>query len=145
VNFACADSGNPPLPVDMPISITINPMLAFTGSLTPSGALPSGTVGAQYNLHRCGWRACSGLSIGGATGGMEPYSFTWAAASSSHLPPGLALSFASEGGCGGPCSAVIDGTPTSAGTYNFVVTVNDSESPAMHASATYSITVDPSP
>jgi len=64
-----------------------------------------------------------------ATGGVTPYS--WSVTPGS-LPPGLSLDSA---------TGVISGTPDVAGTYDFTVTVTDSENPAMTANATLSITV----
>jgi subtilisin family serine protease len=64
-------------------------------------SLPGGTVGQSYSQT---------LS---ATGGKTPY--TWSV-SSGNLPPGLTL---------GGSSAVISGTPTSAGSYSFTVQVAD--------------------
>ncbi len=46
------------------------------------------------------------------------------------LPPGLSFS-----------NGIISGIPTTAGTYNVIVTVNDSETPALHTSVNYSITI----
>ena len=66
-----------------------------------------------------------------ASGGKAPY--TWALATGSALPAGLTLSTA----------GVISGTPTTAGTVNFGVTVTDSASPAATATTTLSITVNP--
>src|SRR5437016_5574002 len=57
-----------------------------------SAALPSGTVGSPY--------AGNGFSLA-ASGGVGPYSWTWAAAASSSLPVGLNLSG----------SGLISGTP----------------------------------
>jgi Galactose oxidase, central domain len=70
-----------------------------------------------------------------ATGGTTPYSFKWAAAAGSALPPGLTLSAA----------GLIDGLPTTVGSYGVVVTVFDSEVPAAQAGANYLIVVTPPP
>jgi len=87
-----------------------------------SAALPSGTVGSPY--------AGNGFSLA-ASGGVGPYSWTWAAAASSSLPVGLNLSE----------SGLISGTPQAAVTYLVTVTVTDSASKPAHASADYQITV----
>jgi putative Ig domain-containing protein len=87
-----------------------------------SAALPSGTVGSPY--------AGNGFSLA-ASGGVGPYSWTWAAAASSSLPVGLNLA----------ASGLISGTPQAAVIYLVTVTVTDSASKPAHASADYQITV----
>src|SRR5262245_48362680 len=89
-----------------------------------SSTLPNGTVGAAYGG--------SGGFFLTASGGKAPYSWTWAAASGSSLPPGLDIS-----------GNAITGTPNAANTYRVVVTVTDSESPAVHTGANYTITIAP--
>ncbi|MGA7622470.1 MAG: kelch repeat-containing protein [Candidatus Acidiferrales bacterium] len=69
------------------------------------------------------------------TGGTLPYTWQWTAAAGSTLPPGLAISG----------SGLIDGSPTEAGSYGVVVTVSDSSTPALEASANYTIAVSPPP
>jgi hypothetical protein len=86
-----------------------------------SGAPPDGTVASVYDG--------SGFSVS-ASGGRQPYMWSWAAAAGSSVPPGLSFSNAS-----------ITGTPTTAGPFNVIVTVSDSESPAVHVSANYTIIV----
>ena len=88
-----------------------------------SAAPPAGTVGVPYM--NGGW-------VLDASGGVQPYNWSWAAASGSSLPPGLTLD-----------SNSISGQPTVAGTYNVVITVTDSQSPPAHGSANYSITIAP--
>jgi Putative Ig domain/MBG domain len=94
--------------------------------LITSGAPPAGTVGVPYAI---GGNA--GFSLTGS-GGIQPYHWSWSAASGSSLPPGLTIN-----------NVGISGQPTSAGTYKVVVTVTDSQSPPQHASANYSITIAP--
>src|SRR5579875_571055 len=84
-----------------------------------TGSLPGGTAGTGYPSTTLA-----------ATGGDGHY--TWSA---SGLPAGLSLS---SGG-------VLSGTPTAAGTFAVTVTVKDGESPAMTASATYSVIIAPAP
>jgi hypothetical protein len=66
-----------------------------------------------------------------AVNGTSPYG--WSIASGS-LPPGLSLDSA---------LGKVSGTPTAAGTYNFVLKVEDSSSPAQTASAAFSILIEP--
>lgn len=74
-------------------------------------SLPNGMVGSAYNATL------------NATGGTPPYTWT----ESGTLPPSLALS----------TSGNLSGTPTAAGTWNFVVQVTDANS----ASATQALSV----
>jgi len=101
---------------NLSITITVAPL-----SVTTSGALPTGVVNSVY----------AGVTLQ-ATGGIQPYS--WAVTTGS-LPLGLTLNSA---------TGAIAGTPTTAGTSNFTVTVTDSETPtAKTATANLSITVNP--
>jgi putative Ig domain-containing protein/galactose oxidase-like protein len=94
--------------------------------LITSGTPPSGTVGLPYGIGGNG-----GFSLT-ASGGIQQYSWSWTAPSGSSLPPGLTLN-----------NVGVSGQPTTAGTYNVIVTVTDSQSPPQHASANYSITIAP--
>ncbi|WP_354687682.1 putative Ig domain-containing protein [Cupriavidus necator] len=80
------------------VTITVSPP---TINYAPSPP-PPGAVGAAYSQ-----------SLAVASGGAAPYSY---ALVSGALPPGMALSSA----------GVLSGTPTSAGTFNFVVRATDS-------------------
>ena len=86
-----------------------------------SGTPPAGITGEAYGN--------GGFSLT-ASGGSAPYSWNWAPAQGSSLPPGLTLS-----------NGLISGTPTAAGTYNVIVTVADSQSPAAQTSTNYAITI----
>src|SRR5215831_11368626 len=90
-----------------------------------SSAPPAGTVGVPYGDFGSGFAPTS-------SGGVQPYHWTWAAASGSSLPPGLAFS-----------DLGLTGQPTAAGTYRVVITVTDSQSPPAQASAPYSISIAP--
>jgi hypothetical protein len=108
---------------------------ALTSLTITSGAPPSGTVGSNYSGSSkvCRGTMCSftgGFQLMGS-GGVSPYTWTWAAATGSSLPPGLGLSTA----------AFIGGQPTTAGAYNVVVTLTDSETPPAHVNASYTINV----
>lgn len=95
------------------LSITINSALQVTTS-----SLPLATVSSAYS------------QTFAAAGGALPY--TWSI-SSGALPPGLSFDVN---------SGVISGTPTTAGTYDFIVTVTDKDS--ITASSTLSILVSSS-
>jgi hypothetical protein len=92
-------------------SITVNPDPAIQGNL------PSGTVGSAYNATLTD------------SGGTAPLKLSLA---SGNLPAGLSFD-ASTG--------VISGTPTAAGTYNFVVETTDSSQVPDTVTANESITV----
>ena len=109
---AVADSSNPAQNKSASISLTIAPApIAITTS-----SLPSGTVGTSYSN--------SPQAIGGTT----PYS--WAVTNGS-LPAGLAIAV----------NGTISGTPTTAGTSTFTVTLTDGGIPAQTKSATVSLTI----
>jgi hypothetical protein len=98
--------GSAPLPRSHPVITSAPP--------------PAGTVGVPYGYAQ------------DASGGVQPYNWSWAPASGSTLPPGLIFS-----------NAGISGQPTTAGTFNVVLTITDSQSPPAHASANYAITIAP--
>lgn len=79
------------------------PTATPSATLNISGSLPSGAVGTNYN---------AALSV---TGGTAPYTFGVA---SGQLPNGVSLTKE---------SGAIAGNPTSAGTFNFVVSALDSK------------------
>lgn len=106
------------------------------GGCTSTTAPPNGVAGNLYYPHlacdflrRC--RRINGFPLA-ATGGVPPYSWSWAAAAGSSLPPGLSVS--------NPVNE-ISGTPTQTGTYSVVLTVADSAQPSVQASQNYSITI----
>jgi len=103
-------------------NVTTTPAPALT---ITSAAPPTGTAGSAY--------AGNGFLLT-ASGGKAPYSWNWTPATGSALPPGLTLS-----------DAMISGTPTEANTYNVVITVTDSQSPASQRNAPYAITIAPPP
>ena len=106
------DSSTPQQNASAKFTITINAALAITTS-----SLPSGSVGTAYSTTLA------------ATGGVTPYSWS---VSSGSLPAGLSLASS---------TGIISGTPTTAGTSNFTITVSDAETPADTASASLSIII----
>src|ERR1700756_1276750 len=97
-------------------------MMAPSLRITTQNA-PAGVTTVQYN-------GKNGLALA-ATGGTPPYTWSWAPAPNSDLPPGLNLRDNS-----------ISGTPHVAGVFGVVVPVTDSGPPAAQASATYTVAVD---
>ncbi len=79
-----------------------------------TGVLPNGVVGSEYPEQ-----------IFGITGGVAPYTF---AITSGGLPPGLTLS-----------GSELAGTPTSAGTFAFSVTITDSNQSKLVVSTSISV------
>jgi hypothetical protein len=132
------------------IDIIALPSLTIT-----SPAPPGGTIGIVYDGRfgppcKPGTPNCVCIPVGpsrpvcriaehgfqlSVTGGTQPYSWNWAAASDSALPPGLALSPA----------GLIGGVPTNAGAYQVVVTVSDSSMPASQNEAAYTVMIAPPP
>jgi WD40 repeat protein len=107
------------------------------GALTiTTAALRNGVVGFPYNPHcRIAFPSCRppfqfGLQLH-ASGGVLPYTWTCAPAAGSVLPPGL--TFTSSG--------LLNGVPTTIGTYNLIFTVTDTQSPAAQAVANLSLMV----
>jgi gliding motility-associated-like protein len=98
-------------------SITSGYTIKITDPLIlPAAALASGKTGTAYTPQ----------TIPSATGGTEPYSYTAGAG----LPPGLTFD---------PATRRITGTPTSAGTFTFPITVTDASGKT--ASSNYTIDV----
>jgi len=95
--------------------VIITPVFAPLKVTTTS--LPAATGGSRYTATLA------------ASGGEPPYSWSVTAGS---LPPGLHLDSS---------TGMISGTPDVAGTYDFTVTVTDSQSPAVTASQALSISV----
>ena len=111
-----------------------------------SGNPPDGVAGADYNGHPCPFPGhsdayCAGFSLQ-ATGGVQPYTWSWTGQPGSSTPPGLSIQ--SSGDCGSPGSFAdwrIVCIPTTAGTYNVVITVADSASPPNQVNANYTVNI----
>ena len=101
------DSGNPPESIQQPFTLDVVPVPLSVGG----GPLSPAPVNVPYH---------SQIPI---SGGIPPYSF---AITSGQLPPGLTFDTS---------AGFIDGTPTQAGTFNFVAQGTDSQSPAQKATA----------
>lgn len=117
------------------LALNLNCSISASGC-TSTTAPPNGAVGNLYYgrtqcsiLRRC--HQVSGFPLAGS-GGIPPYSWSWAAAAGSSLPPGLNVS-------NSPVD--INGTPTQTGTYNVALTVSDSGVPSVQTSQTYNITI----
>lgn len=109
-----SDSATTPRTASLAYTITIQPATVLTITTI---SLPAATVGTPYSQTLA------------ATGGVLP--LTWSI-SLGTLPAGLALD---------PATGIISGTPTTAETANFTVTVTDSSVPAATDTQDLSITV----
>jgi len=158
--LSAADTTQPSINGAGSISVTAVGVLTIS-----SGPPASGTVGSDYNPHSVTWCVfyqgghCADTGTGtahgfplAAQGGVPPYSWSWAPAAGSSLPPGLNV--ANTGGfrCSvpgaltSPRPACIYGTPTQPGPYNVVLTVTDSGVPSVQTTANYTVTInDPPP
>lgn len=106
----------------------ISAAAAFT--VTASTALTVTT--SSLNPLNVGQSPAQVLAAAGGSGITADYSWSWTAAGGSSLPPGLTLA----------ANGTVGGSPTTAGTYNVVVKVQDSGS-STSATAALSITVYP--
>ncbi len=112
------------------VAVACSTMIQIT-----SGAPPGATVGDVYDqrIVSCGHGHCSanGFPLS-ASGGVGTFSWTWAAAPGSSLPPGLSLS-----------GNLISGTPPigSAGSYSVIVTATDGGTPSGTAVQQYTINI----
>lgn len=103
---------NPSLTTVIQLSIPVNPSVTTT-----AGALAGGVVGTPYSMALAG------------SGGISPY--TWSITQGT-LPAGLTLN---------ATTGVISGMPTAGGNVSFTVTLADSGSPALTATAAYTLAV----
>ena len=130
-----------------PAQFTANFVIVVTQPgelLITSGPLPGGLVGFPYGGHHfIDWWQFYGFPLG-AAGGTPPYSWSWAAAPGSSLPPGLGVGSILLGGCSLACVRVdiVGGTPTAAGTYDVELTVTDSATPPAKGRANYRIVIN---
>jgi probable HAF family extracellular repeat protein len=114
-----------------------------------SGTPPQGMVGRAYDVH-CHIPLCGGSIVVGfplaASGGVPPYSWTWAPQPGSSLPPALGINphFGLHGCVSLGSGYGICGTPTIAGSYNVTVKVTDSVSPRAQVTANYTIPINAS-
>lgn len=97
------------------LTVTASPLALSTTTV------PGGTVGSAYSTALA------------ATGGNGAYHWSVTAGA---LPPGLSL---------GALTGVISGTPTTASTYGFTVTVTDSGSPVQSVSRAFTLVVAAAP
>jgi Galactose oxidase, central domain/Kelch motif len=146
-----SDSESPVSMVSEAYTITISaPGSLAIGSQSP----PSGQDEKLYDDHgrTCSrdHRSCTDLNgfVLSGSGGIAPYTWSWAAGPGSSLPPGLNI-------VTGPIGIAyngevisgsrIAGTPIKPGSYNVVVTCTDSQSPPQRVSANYTIAISPPP
>jgi hypothetical protein len=121
------------------VTVTVAAALTIT-----SGGPPNGSVGVRYDRRRARFLIFYGFPLA-ATGGVSPYSWSWAAAAGSSLPSGLNVVNQAIGCAFIARPACIVGTPTEPGSFNVVVTVTDGGSPSVQTSTNYTITIAPPP
>ncbi len=133
---SCGSSSGvcPSIGTDGVLANCSNRMVPPAPLIITSGPLPGGVVGEAYNT-----------SLFQASGGTGGYTWSWAAAAGSSLPPGLSLKRLVLTPPGQGNQAYISGNPAAAGTYLVIVTVTDFGSPSQRANATYKIIIAPSP
>jgi len=111
------DSSGPQQTVSKVLTITVTGATSTLSITTTTLNPPTATVGVGYGAQQAVT----------ATGGQTPYSW-----SASGLPNGMNIN---------TTTGAVFGTPTVAGTFNFMVTVQDSSSPQQTASKVLTITV----
>jgi large repetitive protein len=114
-----ADGSNPQQTATQNYTVTIFTLLAGT---TPNTLL-TGTANAAYSQSMT------------STGGVPPYAYQLAGFPGNALPPGMNLSSA----------GVLNGTPTSAGTFTFDVLGSDNSVPAQGYSEFLTVSFRPQP
>jgi len=139
--LTATDTASPSINGSSSISVAATASLALNlncnstaAGCTSTTAPPNGAVGnLYYHQVHCIFRCVqiNAFPLAG-TGGIPPYSWSWAAAAGSSLPPGLSVSNS---------PAEISGTPTQTGTYNIALTVSDSGVPSVQTSQNFSIVV----
>ena len=137
-----SDSASPPAQFSWNYNIAV---VQEGGLLIVSGPLPDGRVGLPYGGHHIlDQYQFYGFPLG-AAGGAPPYTWSWAPAPGSSVPPGVVVGSILLGGCSLGCVRidVVDGKPTAAGTYDVVLTVTDSAVPPAHGRADYTIVINP--
>jgi len=98
------------------LTFTLNPALIISTT-----TLPSGVAGTSYS---------ASVAASGGTGKL-----TWAVATGT-LPPGIALS---------PTTGALSGTPVTAGTYTFSISVTDTATNPNLVTQSYTVVINPTP
>ncbi len=109
---------------------TVSGITGTSGNITVSTALIITT--SSLNPLNVGQTPTQVLAASGGSGNSANYSWSWTAQSGSSIPPGLTLS---TGGA-------IQGSPTTAGTYQVTVKVTDS-TVSQNYSSNFTMTIDP--
>ncbi len=115
------DQSNPQQTATQNYTVTIVPLFAGT---TPN-TLPAGTANVAYSQTLT------------STGGVAPFSYQFVAGTP--FPPGLSIS------PGSSTTAVLSGTPTSAGAFTFEIQASDSSAPPQGYSEFLTLNIGPQP
>ncbi len=122
-------TGKPTVAGTYPFTITVTDAAGFSNSEQFMLAVSSLGITTTSPLTPASTTTAYSVTFA-ATGGNMPY--TWTVASGSTLPAGLTLA---------PTTGVLSGTPTTAGTYTFGITVTDNSTPPVSVTATFTLAV----
>jgi len=144
-SLACTGTGGE---ASQSVSVTANAASNLTiTSGPPSGGAVGDLYGQAHSVKASGGRSLELTFFQlTASGGSGTFTWSWAAAPNSSLPPGLSCCTISRGTMFPPIHAFVNGAisgiPTSSGTFHVVVTVSDGTS---QTSVTYAVTIAPPP
>jgi Galactose oxidase, central domain/Kelch motif len=149
--IVCTGPGGTTAPSTASVTATAN---THSNLAITSGPLPDGIVGQEYGTLHTLRRSPIGIFIranffqltaSGGNGG--PYTWSWAAAPGSSLPPSMECCVETFGSDILPPASVsvpdaVAGTPNAPGTYQVVVTVSDSASPPALTTGNFTLNIN---
>jgi len=149
--IVCTGLGGTTAPSTASVTATAN---THSNLAITSGPLPDGIVGQAYGTSHSLRRSPGGprisanffqLTASGGNGG--PYTWSWAAAPGSSLPPSMECCVETFGNEILPPTSVtvpdaVAGTPIAPGTYQVVVTVSDSASPPALTTGNFTLNIN---
>ncbi len=149
--IVCTGPGGTTAPSTASVTATAN---THSNLAITSGPLPDGIVGQPYGTSHSLRRSPGGprisanffqLTASGGNGG--PYTWSWAAAPGSSLPPSMECCVETFGNEIVPPDSVtvpgaVAGTPIAPGTYQVVVTLSDSASPPALTTGNFTLNIN---